>query len=124
MSTKEVILEIPLWIAKGLASGKYERCGSVIRDASTKVIVKMLDEVPHVAKSSGKVVMKKIIIPVASAVGTVASYYVISHKDDVKEFVDDKLSKVFHKKDTKEEKSEKPKTEEKVVDFNKHRKNA
>jgi hypothetical protein len=42
----EVTFRVQDWIAKGLASGAYERVGGVVRDAQTKQIVTWLREVP------------------------------------------------------------------------------
>ena len=48
----EVVLEVPLQIAQGLASGQLERVGGVIRDASSKQVVAWLREGGQAADNS------------------------------------------------------------------------
>ena len=48
----EVMLEVPLRIAAGLAGGQLERVGGVVRDVGTKQIVALLREGGQLANGS------------------------------------------------------------------------
>ena len=44
MPVYQVLLHVPIWVAKGLASGQFERIGGVIREVASKKIVAWLRE--------------------------------------------------------------------------------
>ena len=97
MGIEQIAFEIPKYIAKGIANGKYIRIGGVVRDASTGAIIKMLKEVPKATPKVGNAALKKVLIPLGTLIISAGADAINNHKDDIKnsvnDFIDNKILK-------------------------------